>query len=318
MKKQLLIAAVAATMTSVAMADISITGSTKVNYTTVDFDGTTASTNNFNHEVDLAVTGKSGDTKVVVKLGNLEASDDSATTHGVDIEDSYLTTSVSDVSIKAGSWDNGNNALRASSRAANKFSASTSFGGIKVTYDASSTSGDVSDTTKISGDIAGVSASYKSVDNGEDISLATTVSGVKVSYLALNRDAANTDRSVVEVSGSAGNVGVKFAQATADSSATIEGDTWMGDFEGASGAYDLTAGQDVTSVELSTSIAGNAVKFRMTDVDDVAGSDMSFNKVIITRPLANGTTFEATYTDLDDSVAANDSQTLDLELAVKF
>ena len=317
MKKQLLVAAVAATMASASMADISIAGAAKVNFTTVDYDGTTASTNDFKREMDLKITGKSGDTTVVMNFGNDTLGNGASA--GISAEDTYVATSIEGVSIKVGAWDNGNNALRASSRGDNKLSASTSFGGIKVTYDATDESaGKVADTVKLSGDIAGVAASYKSVDNGEDISLATTDSGVKVSYLALNRDAANTDRSVVEVSGSAGNVGVKFAQATADSSATIEGDTWMGDFENASGAYDLTAGQDVTSVELSTSIAGNAVKFRMTDVDDVAGSDMSFNKVIITRPLANGTTFEATYTDLDDSVAANDSQTLDLELAVKF
>lgn len=319
MKKQLLIAAVAATMASASMADISIAGAAKVNYTTVDFDGTTASTNNFKKEMDLKITGKTGDTTIVMNFGDLDNTGDSA-----DLEDAYVSTSISGVSIKSGQWDNGNNELRSSTRGDNKLSASTTMGGVTITYDASSTSGDVSDTTKISGDIAGVSASYKSVDNGEDISLATTVSGVKVSYLALNRDAADTDRSVVEVSGSAGNVGIKFAQATADSSTRISGDTWMGDFEDSTfdgtttNAYDLVNGQDVTSVELSTSIAGNAVKFRMTDVDDVAGSDMSFNKVIITRPLANGTTFEATYTDLDDSVAANDSQTLDLELAVKF
>ena len=314
MKKQLLIAAVAATMASASMADISIAGAAKVNYTTVDFDGTTASTNNFKKEMDLKITGKTGDTTIVMNFGDLDNTSDSA-----DLEDAYVSTSISGVSIKSGQWDNGNNELRSSTRGDNKLSASTTMGGVTITYDASSTSGDVSDTTKISGDIAGVSASYKSVDNGEDISLATTVSGVKVSYLALNRDAANEDRSVVTISGEVSGLGIKVAQADADSSATISGDSWMGDYEGnTSGAYNLSDGQDVTAIELSTSIAGNSVKFRNVDVDGVSGEDMSFNKVIITRPLANGTTFEATYTDLDDSVAANDSQTLDLELAVKF
>ena len=314
MKKQLLIAAVAATMASASMADISIAGAAKVNYTTVDFDGTTASTNNFKKEMDLKITGKTGDTTIVMNFGDLDNTGDSA-----DLEDAYVSTSISGVSIKSGQWDNGNNELRSSTRGDNKLSASTTMGGVTITYDASSTSGDVSDTTKISGDIAGVSASYKSVDNGEDISLATTVSGVKVSYLALNRDAANEDRSVVTISGEVSGLGIKVAQADADSSATISGDSWMGDYEGnTSGAYNLSDGQDVTAIELSTSIAGNSVKFRNVDVDGVSGEDMSFNKVIITRPLANGTTFEATYTDLDDSVAANDSQTLDLELAVKF
>jgi hypothetical protein len=38
MKKQLLIAAVAATMTTVSMADISITGGAKINYTNTDYE----------------------------------------------------------------------------------------------------------------------------------------------------------------------------------------------------------------------------------------------------------------------------------------
>ena len=318
MKKQLLIAAVAATMSVSAMADISIAGAAKVNYTTVDFDGTTASTNKFSREMDLKITGKSGDTTVVMNFGNDTLGN--LTGAGISAEDTYVATSIEGVSVKVGAWDNGNNALRASARGDNKLSASTTMGGVTITYDASTetASSKLADTIKLSGDIAGVSASYKSVDNGEDISLSTTVSGVKVSYLALNRDAANMDRSVVEVSGTIGGIGVKVAQASADSGDAIDGDTWMGDFEGASGAYLLSAGQDVTSLELSTTIAGNAVKFRTTDVDGVTGEDMSFNKVIVTRALSNGTTFEATYTDLDDSVAANDSQTLDLELAVSF
>ena len=165
-----------------------------------------------------------------------------------------------------------------------------------------------------------VAVSYKQLPTGEDIDVSTTVGGVKVSYLALNRDAANTDRSVVEVSGSFNGVDIKVAQADADSGATIEGDTWMGDFEGnTSGAYDLTANQDVTSISLKTQVAGNTVEFRNSKIDGVSGADTSFNKFIVTRPLANGTTFEATYTDLDDKASTTtDSSTLDLELAVKF
>jgi hypothetical protein len=323
MKKQLLIAAVAATMSVSAMADISIAGAAKVNYTTVDFNDTQLNTNKFSREMDLKITGKSGDTTVVMNFGNdtISGNDTTASASlGLRSEDTYVATSIEGVSLKVGAWDNGNNALRASSRGDNKLSASTTMGGVTITYDASTetASSKLADTVKLSGDIAGVAVSYKSVDNGEDISVATTISGVKVSYLALNRDGTGKDRSVVEVSGSLGGVGVKFAAAEAGTGDAIDGDSWMGDFEGASNAYALSNGQDVTSIELSTTIAGNSVKFRNTDVDGVSGSDMSFNKVIVTRALSNGTTFEATYTDLDDSVATNDSQTLDLELAVSF
>jgi len=311
MKKQLLIAAVAATMTSAAMADISISGAAKANFKVVDFDGSAANTNTISREMDIKIAGKNGDTSVVMNIAN-----DSLGDAGLVTEDSYVATKLGDVAVKVGAWDNGNNALRASARTDAHLSASTTMGGLTVTYDGYGDAAD--DSVKVAADVSGVGVSYKKVATGEDISVSATVAGIKASYLALNRDGATADRSVIELSGDFGGVGIKVAQAEADTLATIEGDTWMGDYENASGAYDLTAGQDVTAIELSTSIAGNSVKFRNVDVDGVSGADMSFNKVIVTRPLANGTTFEATYTDLDDSVAANDSSTLDLELAVKF
>ena len=312
MKKQLLIAAVAATMTSVAMADISIAGSAKANFTVVDFEDTQVNTNTISREMDLAITGKNGDTTVVMNFAN----DTSASSPVA--EDSYVATKLGDVAVKVGAWDNGNNALRASARTDAHLAASTTLGGVTITYDGYGDAAD--DSVKLAADISGVAVSYKQLPTGEDIDVSTTVGGVKVSYLALNRDTANTDRSVVEVSGSFNGVDIKVAQADADSGATIEGDTWMGDFEGnTSGAYDLTANQDVTSISLKTQVAGNTVEFRNSKIDGVSGADTSFNKFIVTRPLANGTTFEATYTDLDDKASTTtDSSTLDLELAVKF
>jgi hypothetical protein len=324
MKKQLLIAAVAATMSVSAMADISIAGAAKINFTNVDFDDTQLDTNDFKREMDLKITGKSGDTTVVMNFGNdtISGNDTSASASlGLRSEDTYVATSIEGVSLKVGAWDNGNNALRASARGDNKLSASTTVSGVTITYDATDESaGKLADTIKFAGEVGGVAVSYKDTHTGEDITVKTSVGGVSVSYLALNKDAANMDRSVVEVSGSFNGVGIKVAQATADSGDAIDGDGWMGDFEGnTSGAYMLSNGQDVTSIELSGSIAGNSVKYRNTKIDDVAGEDTSFNKFIVTRPLSNGTTFEMTYTDLDDKGSTTtDSSTLDLELAVKF
>jgi len=318
MKKQLLIAAVAATMTSVAMADISIAGSAKANFTVVDFEDTQVNTNTISREMDLFITGKNGDTTVVMNIAN-----DTLGAEGLVTEDSYVATKLGDVAVKVGAWDNGNNALRESARTDAHLAASTTLGGVTITYDGYGDAAD--DSVKLAADISGVAVSYKQLATGEDIDVSTTVGGVKVSYLALNRDTANTDRSVVEVSGSFNGVDVKVAQANADSGARIEGDSWMGDFENAAytgsttAAYDLANDQDVTSISLKTKMAGNTVEFRNTKVDGVSGNDVSFNKFIVTRPLANGTTFEATYTDLDDKgQTTTDSTSLDLELAVKF
>ncbi len=324
MKKQLLIAAVAATMTSVAMADISISGAAKVNYTHVDNDGTVNDSDTFKQEMDLKIAGKSGDTSVTINFGGMDNSG-STSVGTFTMEDSYVSTSIEGVNLKVGQWDNGNNALRASTRRGGKLSASTTVSGVTLTYDAAN---ETDDTMKISGDVAGVALSFKDVKTGEDISVSTTLSGVKVSYLALNRDTANTDRSVFEVSGSFSGVDVKYASAEADTGVTLSGDTWMGDYENSAytddtsdsavSAYDLSRGQDVSALSLKTSMAGNTVEFRNISISDVTGDDTTINKFIVTRALANGTTFEAIYADVNDDGAATDNNSLDLELAVKF
>jgi len=354
MKKQLIAAAVASSVSAIAMADISITGALKTNYTHTDYEAASANDSDiFSHEADLKITGKSGDTTVVMNFGGMDftsetatsisdataatvstvATSDSTTSAGtftsgtngtsgtlannkIDIEDLYLTTKIGDVSIKTGQWDNGNNELRASSRKGGKFEASTSMGGIDVKY----TNGNAADDEVTVGtSLGGVSVSYTDKNAGNAVKASTTVGGVGLKYYAENSDSTSADRVYYEASTTVGDVSVKIGKAEAEVSATIEGDTWMGDFEGASGAYDLTAGQDVTTVELATSVAGNKVTFRNTQISDVADKDSSFNKVIVTRPLASGATFELTYTDLsDDGDTATDATTLDLELAVSF
>jgi len=326
MKKQLLIAAVAATMTSVAMADISISGAAKVNYTHVDNDGSVNDSDTFKQEMDLKIAGKSGDTSVTMNFGGMDSSsetnNDAVSTFN--LEDAYVATSIEGVNVKVGQWDNGNNELRASSRKSGKFAASTTVSGVTVTYEAGNAT---DDTVKVAGDVAGVALSFKDVKTGEDISVSTTVGGVSLSYLALNRDEANTDRSVATVSSSFGGVDVKYAQANAESGACISGDTWMGDFEHTTytcsttdnaNAYYLNKDQDVAAISLKTSMAGNTVEFRNIEIDGTAGDDTSINKFIVTRALANGATFEATYADVNDDGAATDNSSLDLELAVKF
>ena len=354
MKKQLIAAAVASSVSAIAMADISITGALKTNYTHTDYEAASANDSDiFSHEADLKITGKSGDTTVVMNFGGMDFTSETATaisdgtaatvstvatfssttsagthtsgTNGtsgtlannkIDIEDLYLTTKIGDVSLKAGQWDNGNNELRASSRKGGKFEASTSMGGIDVKY-ANGNAAD--DEVTVGTSLGGVSVSYTDKNAGNAVKASTTVGGVGLKYYAENSDSTAADRVYYEASTTVGDVSVKIGKAEAEVSATIEGDTWMGDFEGASGAYDLTAGQDVTSVELATSVAGNKVTFRNTQISDVANKDTSFNKVIVTRPLASGATFELTYTDLsDDGDTATDATTLDLELAVSF
>jgi len=324
MKKQIIAAAVATSVSAIALADISITGSLKTNYTHTDYQSTaTNDSDAFSHEGDLSIKGKSGDTSVVMNFGAIDGSGSAAATTGnIVSEDVYLTTKIGDVNVKMGTYDNGNNTLRASTRTP-RASLSTELGGFSLSYlngnGTSSSDANQNDEVGISTTLGGVSLGYTAKDGGETIKASTTVGGVSLSYLGLPSDTANKDRSYMELSTTLSGVGIKIGKAEAESSVKIEGDSWMGDFEGASDAYALDNGQDVTAVELSTSLEGNKVVFRNVSIDDVATKDTSFNKVIVTRPLASGATLEVTYTDLDDDGSTTtDSETLDIELAVKF
>jgi len=328
MKKQIVAAAVAASISAVAMADISITGAAKVNYTNVDVEtANTPDTNKFTQETDIKFLGKNGDTTVVVNLGGAGLdhtdTDNAAQSGGMNVEDVYVSTSVAGVSIKAGTWDSGNNELRASARNNGKFSASTSLGGLDLGF-LTSTDGASDEEYTVGTSLGGVAVSYTKKATGETVKASTTVGGVALKYLGLPDDAANKDRNYVEASGTFSGVGVKVGKATADSAATLDGDSWLGDFESETSGTTmaLTAGQDITGVELSTSVAGNKVTFRNISVDDAttggSAHDTDINKIIVTRPLASGATFELTYTDTDDKQSGKDTTALDLELAVSF
>ena len=326
MKKQLIAAAVAATMTSVAIADISITGATKVNYTTTDYDNNT-SANAVKNETDIKITGKNGDTTVVIAL-EMDDSDSAtaseqegtgATGSGVDLEDVYLTTKVGDVALKVGDWDNGNNFVRGSDRGQNKLNASTTIGGLGLSFDSGHAG---TDKVTVSTEVGGINLKYANQVKDNEVTVSTTMGGIGINYFGDLNNTANTDRQSVELSGSFGDVGVKVVSIEAESAATITSDSWAGDFEGASGAFDLEAGMDVMAVQLSTQMAGNKVAFTHTSVDKdtkTADKDRTINKVVVTRPLASGATFELTYSDVtEDATAANSYNQLDLELSVAF
>ena len=237
--KKLIAAAVATSVSAIAMADISITGQLKTNFTHTDYQSSTKNDNDaFSSEGDIYIKGKSGDTSVVMNIGGLDstANQGAARTNGtVTIEDSYLTTKIGDVNVKMGNYDNGNNPLRKSDRSS-RFSATTSLGGFNLGY----LNGNGNDTDKqndevsIGTELGGVAVSYTAKDGGETIKASTSVGGVNFSYLGLPSDTANSDRQYIEMSTTLGGVGVKVGKAEAETSTRISGDTWLGDYEDSS------------------------------------------------------------------------------------
>ena len=315
MKKQLLIAAVAATMTSVAIADISITGGMKANYKSTETAN--VNVNTITTETDLQVTGKTGGTTVYMEL-NHDSSDGLSTADNpnFNVEDVWMKTSIAGATVKVGTW-NGSDSLvsRDSDRAAGKFDVRTTVSGVTVIVDGSA---DSNKNITFKGDVAGVAASYKIDDLGADeYKLSTTMNGVTVAYHNVDDlDAtASTGKSSLMVSGAVQGFDLSYAQADTDSGATIDSDSYFGDTTAF--ATKVAQGSDISGFGISTKIAGNTVSAKSITVENTA-TDTDIVKFVVTRPLAAGATLEVQYTDEDTGTTASSRETFDVELAVKF
>ena len=289
MKKQLLIAAVAATMGTAAIADISISGAAKVNWTDTDYTAAgTADTNTINHDVDWTIAGKSGDTGVSATF--------STTTAGAFVtENVFLTTSIAGVNIKTGSFSGGDSMMGDGSRADGKISLDTTVSGVKVQFEDTDAAGNNSSIT-VSGSVSGVSVSHEIFDTKTDSKISGTFGGVTATFRTLDSDTDTADMDSVLVSTEV--QGVTLTYADVDANATHSSDAFFGT---------VAAMTDASGFSAATSLAGNGVTFKSYEIDNV-----DHTKVIVNRPLANGSTFEATFHD--NGVA----DIIDLELAVKF
>jgi len=313
MKKQLLIAAVAATMTSVAFADVSITGQMKANYKSTDTAG--VNVNTVTTETNLYVAGKSGDTKVHIEL-DMDSSDGAGA--DMDVEDVWMSTKIAGATVKAGTWNGSDSLLGAdSARATGKFAVTLpTMSGVTVSFDGSA---DANKNVVLKGSVAGVDLSYK-IDDGSqnEIKASTTVQGIKIAYHNIaDSDVAATEtgKSSIMVSGTVQGLNLTYAQAKTDADALINGDSYFGNT--ASYETPVATGSDVSAFGVSTSLAGNTVSAKQITVDNT-GANTDITKFVVTRPLAGGATLEVVYTDEDTGTTASSRETLDVELAVKF
>ena len=296
MKKQLLIAAVAATMTSVAMADVSISGAAQMNINSVSGSDTTYTT-----DIDLKVTGKAGDTTAVIDMESTGTDGVTSGTlnHGMKIKNSYVATSISGANIKVGNWYGSDSLLsNGSNDDASQISVDYTMNGVKVQYeDGTAAAGD---SVTISGTVGGVSISHEIFDTKTDTKFSTTVAGVSATYRSIDSDTNAKDATSLEISTEVSGITLTYADVDANEtgSAGVASDTFFGTQAGVKTA---------TGVGVSTSMGGNKITFKAFDINDV-----DTNKLIVSRPMAGGT-FEAVFSDTDGA-----SSKVDLELAVKF
>jgi len=330
MKKQLLIAAVAATMTSAAIADVSITGNGKFEY--FNTETSTASTNKTNTEVNLKITGKTGDTSVVANYEFSNQSDVDGGQASMDIEDIYMTTKIGDVSVKAGNYASGTAGILGEidegGRATNKVTLSTTIGGVSI-YAGNSDHGETAastGTTTLNGnmffgasaDVAGWKVQAKKVSATRDaFGISGNVNGLGVRLETVSNDTAASDVTFGQLDYTVGDIALTYAFLDVDNTDSLVGETDSAIFAVENGGK--ASARDNNQVSAKTSVAGNTVTVKSGSIDKGISStaDLDYMQVAVSRPLASGATFAATYTDKDDS-ATTDTQILELDLSVKF
>ena len=326
MKKQLIAAAVAATMTSVAMADVSITGNSKFEY--FNTETSTGSTNTTNTEVNLGIAGKNGDTSVVANLEFNTHDAASNTVSAMDIEDLYMTTKIGDVTVKAGNYASSTSALLGEidegGRSDNKVTLSGSNGGVSWYLGNSGSAGE--GATQIDGnmfvgasmDVAGwkVQAKHNS-PTVDSFGISGAVSGLGVRLETKKNDTANSDVTFGQLDYTVGDIALTYAFLDVDDTDSLVGETDSAIFAVENGGK--ASARDNMQISAKTSVAGNSVTVKSGSLDKgiSATADLDYMQVAVSRPLASGATLAATYTDKDDS-ATTDTQILEIDLSVKF
>jgi len=333
MKKQLLIAAVAATMTSAAMADISITGDAKFEYKNVEISEGN-STNNTNTEVNLGIKGKNGDTTVVANL-ELNSHGGADDANRMDIEDLYMTTKIGDVTVKAGNYATGTSAILGEidngGRASNKVTLSTTLQGVKVYAGNSGTQGEgftMIDGNMFAGVVADVAGfkvqAKKNSSTVNSFGIAGDVAGFGVRLEQKSSDTANNDVTFGHITKEVNGIKLGYAWVDADAVNLItEDDSAIFAVEAGDGSSTTTSAVDgLKQMSAQMSVAGNTVTVKSGTVEE-GSTDNDFTQIDVKRALASGATLAVTYTDKDDfsasgSADTSTSETLEIDLSVKF
>jgi hypothetical protein len=205
MKKQLLIAAVAATFASVSMADISLSGAGNMK---VKSNGTSSI------DLDLTVSGKFDGGSFSAKMKNMQ--DTTA------FSDAYVATTIEGFSVKAGTVKTtlGNGTLYIAT--AKDLVVSTTVGGVGVTatmmpgqtdaalhisgsvagFDVKVQNANISGSrfVTLSGDMGGVSIDVENSTAAKSYTLSTELAGASVSYTKIEGDATQDDGVFSDIS----------------------------------------------------------------------------------------------------------------------
>ena len=317
MKKQLLIAAVAATLGTSAMADISITGDALMRYaSTEDAGGSAADENQLDQRIRLKMVGTSGDTKVV--MGLRTDNDETATTartggataatNGIETDYRFISTKVGGATVKVGEWwestglglvrkgrSSGTNAVRVSGTVADVdlglqgtvdgpevvIDASTTIAGVKLglEHDTTDNTGYIDAT--IEGKMADINYAaeiYQSDATASDADAHLVHLFTKIGGATVHLAAAKWEAD----SGNARANNVKFSPLGVSILGTatgINGELAVGNVNAG------TTEDKVTGARVDFNMAGNSIQLAAGNLE-VGTVDKSFTDIIVTRDLA--------------------------------
>ena len=339
MKKQLIAAAVAASVSAYALADVSITGNANYEYFSKDTNG--IKTNDADTEVNLKVVGKTGDTSVVANF-EIDGSTDNTSVTAFQVEDVYMTTKIGDFNIKAGDFASGTTALIGEidngGRSINKLDINTTVNGVKVGYavnsgkDTTASSGDYSvydtDSSAVyaSADVAGITLQVKEqTDSYTAMGAKGSISGVDFRIEQKDSDTASSDVLFYEVGTKVGALNVSYAAIDADKAGSVkEDDSSIFAREMAASNTGLTEVDGVTQLTMSTVMDGTTITAKIGELTGTAGyQDAGFTQIGAKRKLASGATINVTYDDYESPNIAigstmTDTQILEVDLSIAF
>ncbi|MCS5550829.1 MAG: hypothetical protein NZ811_04840 [Gammaproteobacteria bacterium] len=275
-KQLFLTTALITSLSSIAIAEVSISGEAKVN----------AKSGDYHIETDLTIIGKSGDTSVIAQLG---------LDNNNEVEQLYMTSKVVGIDIKVGKYKSGKGELgQNGGNQDNRVRASTSFGGVKLVYQDFSGAGGT--WVAVAGKIGGVKTWLKKASSKTEAKLSGSIGGIDIATHLKDYDDGSLDSSL-RLDTSVQGIELTYVDTRSDAGTIMDG--FIGKHTNINNAY---------AFGVSTNILGSKITYK-----DIMIHGLDDKKLIITRKLSPGTTFEATYKDGDSY-----DNSLDLELAVKF
>ncbi len=350
MRKQLLIAAVAATMSVAATADISITGDAYINFAKQKIGAAdTANTNHDSQRTRLKLVGSAGDAKVtaIVRNDGATRADDNDIDNskkGLHMDSLYLTTKVGPVNVKVGDyWGTiGLGARSLDAARSNALSASTKVGDWKLgLFTADGSSDDGSDTTNVSasGLLGPVSVGLVHNPGGfTNFTAKTTFNGILFAVDKWNdkrRNIIHNDTTLIHIGGKVNHFTWDLAQIKNDQASDMTDTSIVtnGKFAPlgsmligrsarggtATAVADVSHFSEILGVAVSTKLAGNTVKAIYTKNTMFGDDKVTGTELIVSRPLG-GTTLTANIAKLSDvnTIVNGNATNTGLRLDVKF